>query len=341
LKVTDINGKVLEDNRPQKGNKVLSEEQAFLINSILSDNNARKDTFGVNSLLNVSDVMVKTGTTNDKKDNWTIGGNDNAMVGVWVGNNDNSQMLNVASGISGASPIWHRIILASLKGKPAVKFDAPAGVSQVSVDSVSGYAAHDSFPSRTEYFIKGTEPTLADPIHVLLKVCKTDGKLATPSDIAGGSYDNKEFFRFTENDPTAASGGPNKWQESINNWLNGQSDSKYHPPAEYCGIANPLSVDITSPHDQDSSMPSTFTVLFTANSSSAITQADLQVDGNTICTFNSGANNYSCPLTEPLSNGNHTLQANGMDGANHTSNRTITIAVGGPISSTPTPTATP
>ena len=160
LKVTDINGKVLEDNRPQKGNKVLTDEQAFLIDSILSDNDARKDTFGSNSLLNVPDVMVKTGTTNDKRDNWTIGGNDNAMVGVWVGNNDNSQMLNVASGVSGASPIWRRIILASIKGKPAVKFDVPAGITQASVDSVSGYSAHDSFPSRTEYFIKGTEPTL-------------------------------------------------------------------------------------------------------------------------------------------------------------------------------------
>ncbi len=340
LKVTDVNGKVLEDNHPQKGNKVLSEEQAFLVDSILSDNNARKDVFGLNSLLNVADVMVKTGTTNDKRDNWTIGGNDNAMVGVWVGNNDNTPMLNVASGISGASPIWHRIILASIKGKPAVKFDVPSGISQVNVDMVSGYAAHDNFPSRNEYFIKGTEPTLADPVHVLFKVCKSDGKLATPSDIAANNFDYKEYFKFSENDPTAAPGGPNKWQEGINNWLNGQGDSKYHPPTDYCGTANPLNVDFTSPHDQDANMPSTFTVTFTANSSSAITQADLQVDGKAICTFNNGANNYSCTIKDSLSNANHTLQASAMDAANHSSSRTITVAVGGPIS-TPIPVSSP
>jgi 1A family penicillin-binding protein len=340
LKVTDINGKVLEENRPKKGNKVLTEEQAFLINSILSDNESRKEVFGLNSLLNVANVMVKTGTTNDKRDNWTIGGNANAMVGVWVGNNDNSQMLNVASGVSGASPIWRRIVLAALKGKPTVKFDIPSGISQISVDTISGYSAHDGFPSRNEYFIKGTEPTLPDPVHVLLKVCRSDGKLATPSDIASGNYDNKEYYKFSENDPTASSGSPNRWQEGINAWLGGQGDSKYHPPTDYCGTSNPLNVDITSPHDQDANLSSTFTVTFTANSSSAITQAELQVDGKTICTFNNGANNYSCDIKDSLSNGNHTLRANAMDAANHSSDRTITVAVGGPII-TPTPSPTP
>ncbi|MCX6704522.1 MAG: PBP1A family penicillin-binding protein [Candidatus Woesebacteria bacterium] len=319
LKVTDLSGKVLEENKPQKGNRVLTEEAAFLIDSILSDNNARKDVFGLNSLLNVPDVMVKTGTTNDKRDNWTIGGNATAMVGVWVGNNDNSQMLNVASGVSGASPIWRRIISASLKGKPTVKFDVPAGINQQSVDTVSGYGAHDNFPSRTEYFIKGTEPALADPIHVLLKVCKTDGKLATPSDIAGNSFDYKEFFRFTENDPTAAPGGVNKWQEGINNWLGGQTDPKYHPPTDYCGTSNPLNVDFTKPHDQDSNIPvGKFTVAFSANSSSAITQVGLKLNGLDICMYNNGANNYNCEVNFP-SIGVYTLKADAMDAANHVS----------------------
>lgn len=172
LKVVDSNGKVLEDNHPQKGKQVLTEEQAYLIDSILSDNNARAPEFGINSYLNVPglNVMVKTGTTNDKRDNWTIGGNDNAMVGVWVGNNDNSPMLNVASGISGASPIWHRIVVAAMTGKPNLTFNVPQNIITEQVDSVSGYAAHDGFPSRAESFIKGTEPTGPDPVHVNLKV---------------------------------------------------------------------------------------------------------------------------------------------------------------------------
>jgi 1A family penicillin-binding protein len=340
LKVTDIEGKVLEDNSPQKGKQVLTEGQAFLVNSILSDNNARADTFGTSSYLNIANVMVKTGTTNDKRDNWTIGGNKNAMVGVWVGNNDNSQMLSVASGVSGASPIWHNIIVQALKGKPAVSFEVPSSVSQVSVDSVSGYGAHDSFATRLEYFIKGTEPAAADPIHVLLKICKSDGKLATPADISSGNYDNKEFFQFKEEDPTSGTSGVNRWQEAILNWLNTQSDSKYHPPSDYCGTSNPLSVEFTNPHDHDSNLSTgDITVTFTANSNSAITQVDLKSNGSKICTFNNGANNYSCKVNFP-SNGIYVLEALAMDAANHQSNRSITIGIGQSWQPTPAPTPT-
>jgi 1A family penicillin-binding protein len=341
LKVTDIKGKVLENNRPQKGSRVLSEEQAFLVNSILSDNDARKDTFGSNSLINLPDVMAKTGTTNDKRDNWTIGGNANAMVGVWVGNNDNTPMLNVASGVSGASPIWRSIIGQVLKNMPATTFTAPSGISQVPVDVLSGYGAHDNFPSRNEFFIKGTEPTLTDPTHVLLKICRNDGKLATPSDIAANNFDYKEFFLFKENDPTAASGGVNKWQEGINNWINGMADSRYHPPTEYCGTTNPLNIDFTSPRDRDSNLNGDLTVTFTAYSSSTIAEATLKTDGTTKCTFNNGANNYSCAVS--LSQGVHILEANATDSGNHQSNRIITIGVGvaWDAGSSPTPTATP
>ncbi|MEK7061132.1 MAG: PBP1A family penicillin-binding protein, partial [Patescibacteria group bacterium] len=197
LKVEDKDGKVLEEREPGLGKRVLSEEQAYLIANILSDNLARETIFGLNSLLNISgkQIAVKTGTTNDKRDNWTIGGNSQAVVGVWVGNNDNSQMLNVASGVSGASPIWRRVLLEALTGKPNVSFDIPGSIVSANVDIVSGYRAHDGFPSRMEYFIKGTEPG-EDTVHMMLKVCKTDGKLANPSDIAGGNYDQKEYFVF-------------------------------------------------------------------------------------------------------------------------------------------------
>lgn len=341
LKVTDINGKVLEDNIPQKGKQVLTESQAFLIDSILSDNNARKDTFGLKSYLNIANVMAKTGTTNDKKDNWTIGGNQNAMVGVWVGNNDNTSMLNVASGVSGASPIWHNIIDEALRGKPNVTFTPPGDITQVSVDAVSGFGAHDSFPSRTEYFIRGTEPSTNDPIHELLKICRSDGKLATPSDIASGNYDNKEYFLFKENDPTAGSTGTNRWQEGILNWLNTQADPRYHPPSDYCGTGNPLNIDFTNPHDHDSNLGSgDINVTFTANSNSAITQVDLKMNGNNICTFNNGANNYTCNVNFP-GNGIYSLEVIAMDAGNHQSNRTITIGVGQNWENTPSPSPIP
>jgi len=90
--------------------KLTSEIDTFLINSALSDNQARAPVFGTNSLLQIKGktVAVKTGTTNNLKDNWCIGWTPTYLVAVWVGNNDNSPMSWVASGISGATPIWNR-----------------------------------------------------------------------------------------------------------------------------------------------------------------------------------------------------------------------------------------
>ncbi|GAG29953.1 unnamed protein product, partial [marine sediment metagenome] len=92
-KVEDARGKTIWEYKEERKKQVMSEEEAFLINHVLSDNNARLLTFGANSYLNMgSEIAVKTGTTNDKRDNWTIGWSDSILVGVWVGNNDNSPM---------------------------------------------------------------------------------------------------------------------------------------------------------------------------------------------------------------------------------------------------------
>ena len=120
LKVTDTDGKILFENKKTSGKKVLSEDITFLISHILSDNNARKEVFGERSYLNIpgKTVAVKTGTTDDKRDNWTVGYTNSVAVGVWVGNNDNSAMNpQLASGATGAAPIWNRIIREFLKNK--------------------------------------------------------------------------------------------------------------------------------------------------------------------------------------------------------------------------------
>ncbi len=336
LKVTDVNGKVLEDNTPQKGKRVLSEEQAFIINHILSDNNARKEVFGPNSLLNISNVMVKTGTTNDKRDNWTIGGNANAVVGVWVGNNDNSPMLNVASGVSGASPIWRRILLEAIKGKPQVTFTPPENIIQMEVDAASGARAHDGFPSRSEYFQKGTEPG-DDEVHLMLKLCKSEGKLANPSDVAAGNYDSKEFFVFKEEDPTAGPGGQNKWQEAIITWINGQADQKYHPPTEHCGTSNPINVEFVSPTDRNSNVQSDATIKFRVDAVNDIVQADLYVDSKKVRSFSSVPFEFKAD-SSILTDGVHTLRAVATDSQGKTSDRVITIGVNSAWNATPQPT---
>jgi 1A family penicillin-binding protein len=338
LKVVDGNGKVLENNEPKKGNRVLTPEQAFLMADVLSDNDARKDVFGLNSLLNIAgrQIAVKTGTTNDKRDNWTIGGGPQVVVGVWVGNNDNSAMTQVASGVTGASPIWNKIIKEYLNGKPVVGFEQPGGIVTKSIDSVSGYASHDGFPSRIEKFISGTEPAENGPVHLKLKVCKSDGKIATPSDIASGNYDEKEYFKFIESDPSAAKDGPNKWQEGIDSWLATQSDPKYHPPGDYCGNSNPVNVDFNSPHNQDSNLDNKFDVDIKADSIHDITKVELFVDGEKVVAFTKPA--YKQQVN--LSDGVHKIKAKATDSGNNTSEREITVGIHTNWDFTPSPIPT-
>lgn len=322
LKVEDNDGKVLEEITPKRGKKVLDPQYAYIISNILSDNSARSDAFGANSQLNISgrQIAVKTGTTNDKRDNWTIGGNLQRAVGVWVGNNDNSPMLNVASGVSGASPIWRRIILEALSGMDPISFTAPEGIVTAEVDKVSGKRAHDGFASRPEFFAKGSEP-VEDDIHVNLKVCKSDGRLATPSDISGQNYDNKEYFVFKEEDPVSTD-GKNRWQEAILNWANGQSDSKYHPPTEYCGTTNPLSVEWSDPIDRVT-VSNTFNAKIKATSTSDITSIEIYADGSKIRNIDGLPYEAEIKLTD----GVHKLQVKAKDKDGHESEHTITIGV--------------
>jgi len=111
--------------------KVTEPKYAYLINTILSDDMARAPIFGLNSKLKIKGktVAVKTGTTNSLKDNWCIGWTPEVMVAAWVGNNDNTSMSWVASGISGATPIWNRIMREMLpESLPDVTWSVPEGI---------------------------------------------------------------------------------------------------------------------------------------------------------------------------------------------------------------------
>lgn len=167
LKITDRNGKTVEEYNPPKspifGKKVLSPEVSFIISDILADNNARIPAFGPNSELKIDGkhVSVKTGTTNDYKDNWTIGYTPSYLVSVWVGNNDNTPMSGIVSGVTGAAPIWHTIITHLLENKKPEIPQKPANVyakyACLTTGVVSSTDGANKCPTRFEYFIKGTE----------------------------------------------------------------------------------------------------------------------------------------------------------------------------------------
>ncbi|NCO89015.1 hypothetical protein GW881_03795 [Candidatus Roizmanbacteria bacterium] len=130
--------------------KVIDAGNAFIINDILSDNFARRWAFGSNSALEINGfkVAVKTGTTDEKKDNWTIGYTPDYIVAVWVGNNNNQPMNPyLASGITGAAPIWNRMMSFLLKNYGIKsQFIEPENI----VEKICYFG-------KMEYFVKGTE----------------------------------------------------------------------------------------------------------------------------------------------------------------------------------------
>ncbi len=161
LSITDYRNQQLLARSGGGRQQVLSEETAFILSNIMSDNFARQFAFGPNSDLNMPGytVAAKTGTTNSKRDNWTFGFNRKFLTAVWVGNNDNSPMNpRLTSGITGASPIWHRIMLNVLEKNIALKGD-----TQPNFDFTipAGVVSKPCYFGKVEYFKTGTEKSVS------------------------------------------------------------------------------------------------------------------------------------------------------------------------------------
>lgn len=179
-KIEDKHGEILYSYEPEP-KRVLDPEVAFLISSILSDNKARAETFG-NALTISRQAAVKTGTTEDYRDALTVGYTPQLAVGVWVGNNDNSEMDEIAGSL-GAAPIWRELMEEYLKNEPKLTFEKPSGVVQATVCSNNGYllAANSRSFGIQEYFIEGTVPT---------RICYPPRP--TPTEDSSKSEENKE-----------------------------------------------------------------------------------------------------------------------------------------------------
>ncbi len=141
LKITNFAGDVIYEYQPPQGEQVIRPEHAYLISSILSDNQARSWMFGSNSALNLSfPAAAKTGTTNDIRDNWTLGYTPDLVTGVWVGNADYTPMIDT-SGLSGAAPIWSQFMefaVPYLTNDAPTPFTRPEGIIDRVVCRLSG-----------------------------------------------------------------------------------------------------------------------------------------------------------------------------------------------------------
>jgi len=162
--------------------QILDPRVTWLISSILSDDSARSTGFGFNSTLKLDrTAAVKTGTTTNFHDNWTIGYTPDLLVGVWVGNSGYEAMHNV-TGLTGAAPIWNEVMRGLLQGHPNHSFERPDGLTQVEVCDLSGFLPTSACPhTHIEWFITGTEPTQTDTTYQRIWIDTLTNSLADDS----------------------------------------------------------------------------------------------------------------------------------------------------------------
>ncbi len=246
LKITDSTGKVLYDlnANPPKETGVVDPRYAYQITSILSDANARAPAFGTGGVLKLTrPAAVKTGTTNDWRDNWTLGYTPDLVTGVWVGNSNNSEMEHI-SGVTGAGPLWHNFMERVLAGTPVHDFLIPPGMVRIEVCNESGLLPTDLCPPdhrHSEIFLAEQAPTQFDNVWQKIKIDRTNGLLG--SDLCPDRVDEKVFAVY----PTEA----RQWAIDHNIPQPPTEQSPNCPlPAGPTPIGNPQPfMTITSPRD--------------------------------------------------------------------------------------------
>ena len=182
--VSGITGRVLYQHQLDTGTQVISPQLAYMMTNVLSDNtdripefydcnvlqlyaNSQQDCWNGNRGI-VRPAAAKTGTTDDFRDNWTVGYTTDYVMGVWAGNDDNSPMIDV-SGITGAAPIWHDSMLVAEQGHPIQDFVNPGGLERATVTYADGVQT-------TDWFLPGTVPTSAE----ILTPTTSDSPTPTP-----------------------------------------------------------------------------------------------------------------------------------------------------------------
>jgi len=272
-------------------------------------------------------VAVKTGTTDQKRDNWTIGFTPSVVVGVWVGNNDNSPLdPRIASGVTGASSVWAAITKEVLKEKGNEPFEKPSKVVQLEVDGLMSGKPHPGSPVRKEYFIGGTEPNGESPAYQRQKVCKTN-----PHRLANDNEDNeeKDVIVLKEDDPT----GANKWQKGIDEWVITAPDARLVGATKGCsgvpgftaGSGGVIEIVNVS---NGANVPRVFDVLARANSPAGVKKVTWLIDGATKSTQTSEP--YALHVEFPQEDkGSHTITVTLEDnnGATHTHSIGVTVSL--------------
>ncbi|MBX3047739.1 MAG: transglycosylase domain-containing protein [Anaerolineales bacterium] len=268
-RITDYQGNIIFEAPEPSNQQIIREEHAFLISSILSDNDARRPMFGANSVLNLPfRAAAKTGTTDDFRDNWTLGYTPDLAVGVWVGNPDNTEM-DGSSGLSGAAPIWAEFMqqaIGTLAGGNPAPFLQPVGVVEKVICSVSGAEPSQYCDQqRREYFAADQPPADAD------NDLWQDARIDTWTQLEASSACNQfvdEIFSLNVDDVWAI-----RWITQTNdgrNWARnlGFDDPIVFSPSRECDDNDPRpTLEFTGPRDGDRLSNPTVEIHLIANAS--------------------------------------------------------------------------
>ncbi len=303
LKVTDSQGKILEEYREPAGQQVLDAQVAFLITSVLSDNSARAYVFGARNNLTLPDrpAAAKTGTTQEYKDAWTVGYVPQLAAGVWVGNTRGGEMKRGADGSVVAAPIWNAFMRKALADQPAEPFARPAAIRDIAVDSVSGKLPTQHTPStKPEVFASFALPEKYDDVHVPITLDRSTNRVASPQAPPETTY-TQIFTIFHSEKPEDSA-----WEDPVYAWAirNG-----YPYPEGY--VSNPqetggsLSVSISQPAENEKIRQLPLPISISA--SGGVKKITLYFDGREIFSNNSSQATFF--YSKPHPDGPHTIKA--------------------------------
>lgn len=274
LKVEDSAGKTLEEFKEPETKQVMDRNVALQVSSILSDNNARAYIFGSRNFLTLPGrpVAAKTGTTNNFHDAWTMGYTPSLVAGVWVGNNDNSEMNRGADGSIVAGPIWQGYMKRALENSAVEQFPAaPANdankpvllgkslEAKIKVDKVTGKRATEFTPPELV-----EEKVFRDAHNILHYVDKDDPRGPAPAD----PTQDPQYWN---------------WENAVQayakktNWNTTSS-----PPTEYDDVhtqTNLPTVSILSPRPNSSLGDRGFEVTLSVSAQRRVTKVDIASEG--------------------------------------------------------------
>lgn len=324
LRIEDRNGKVLEQYQ-KKETRVFDQQPVRRVLSILTDNSARAFVFGSHSPLILSDrtVAAKTGTTNDFRDAWTLGGTPSLVAGVWRGNNDNSSMKGGADGVVVAAPIWNAFLKRALQGKPVDRFPKPdpnkstklvlqgklQAEKTIFVDSVTGKLIPEAcLAAWPKQYVK---QQIVKEVHdILFYVNKDDPNGAAPAD--------------PTTDPMFA-----RWEKPVQDWAKKNNYVSKAPPLEDCSLRTSTtgpSLGITSPTNNQTINSSSLPVVVDVSSTQGITSVQYSIDGAVLASVTTAP--YGTTLdVSGVSNGFHTLRAVATDGLGGTSSDEVELNI--------------